>query len=178
MRLNRTLLSKKYRLPRVPPKITSIPKAKADVAHKNNGYKISTVASLDPEFESQLLLVFYRRRNCHSSYNKHWGTPRLFKTRMDICLRHHRGSSHSCLLGFVFNKQKSFTSFNKWSSLADVIIMGWATDVGEYPTYSLRVLGHPCPYLLLSLSPRCSTHTGAASLATVVDCSRSLLRAS
>ena len=47
--------------------------------------------------------------------------PRLIKTRLDFCLRPHRGSSHQCLLSqLVFNKQ---LFLNKRASFADVIIV-------------------------------------------------------
>ena len=38
-----------------------------------------------------------------------------------------------------FNKEKRFSSIDKQASLANVIIMVLATDVSEYPTFTLRV---------------------------------------
>ena len=40
----------------------------------------------------------------------------------------------------VFKKKKRFSSIKKWASLADVIIVVWATDVSEYPTFTLWVI--------------------------------------
>ena len=37
--------------------------------------------------------------------------------------------------------QKSFSSINECASLRDIIIIVLATDVSEYPTFTLRVLG-------------------------------------
>ena len=40
----------------------------------------------------------------------------------------------------VFKKKKRFSSIKNWASLADVILVVWATYVSEYPTCTLLVM--------------------------------------
>ena len=69
------------------------------------------------------------------------GFSTLVKTRLDICWQHHRGSSHRWLLKLThFYLATFFSSTKKWASLADIIIVIWATDVSEYLTITLWVL--------------------------------------